>query len=50
VPIKWGEGLPADDPIFSRGLISVFANAPLEASDDPPKADVTPEDDVEEDG
>jgi hypothetical protein len=49
MPVKWGV-LPADDPIFFKGLISVFANAPPEARGDPPEADVTPEDDVEEDG
>ena len=43
--------LPEDHPIFSIGPSFVFKNdLPPEAGDDPPEADVTPEDDVEEGG
>jgi hypothetical protein len=42
--------LPPDDPIFSIGPSFVLYAAPPEAGDDPSEVDVTPEDDVEEEG
>ena len=43
--------LPPDHPIFSIGPSFVFKNdLPVAAGDDPPEADVTPSDGVEEDG
>ena len=44
------EDIPPDHPIFSTGPMFVFRSDLPEAGDDPPEADLTSEDDVEEDG
>jgi hypothetical protein len=36
MPARWGGPLPPDDPIFSKGIISVFGrpSAPVEEDDE----------------
>jgi hypothetical protein len=38
--LTWGKGLPPDDPIFSKGLITVFSNVPAKQ----PEREEVPED------
>jgi hypothetical protein len=39
MPVTWGKGLPPDDPIFSKGLISVFSNVPAKQPGREPEAE-----------